>query len=71
VRRHTTTRMTPDEIRARPRRGRRIRGGMEEVMRKVGYQGTLAEFFRYVQESRRSTSRTRRTSCGYPGSRSR
>ena len=51
VRRHTTTRMTPDEIHAIGlAEVARIRGGMEEVMRKVGYQGTLAEFFRYVQE---------------------
>ena len=51
VRRHTTTRMTPDEIHEIGlAEVARIRGGMEEVMRKVGYQGTLAEFFRYVQE---------------------
>ena len=28
----------------------RIRGEMEGVMREVGFKGTLAEFFRYVQE---------------------
>lgn len=28
----------------------RIRAGMEEVMRQVGFQGSLQDFFRYVQE---------------------
>ena len=27
----------------------RIRGGMEEVMREVGFKGTLAEFFEYIR----------------------
>lgn len=51
VRRHTTTRMSPDEIHdIGLAEVARIRTGMEEVMRKVGFKGTLAEFFRYVQE---------------------
>ncbi len=51
VRRHTTTRMAPDEIHAIGlSEVARIRSGMEEVMREVGFKGTLAEFFRYVQE---------------------
>ncbi len=51
VRRHTTTRMTPDEIHGIGlAEVARIRAGMEEVMREVRFKGTLAEFFRYVQE---------------------
>jgi uncharacterized protein (DUF885 family) len=51
VRRHTTTRLTPDEIHAIGlSEVARIRAAMEGVMREVGFQGTLAEFFRYVQE---------------------
>jgi uncharacterized protein (DUF885 family) len=51
VRRHTTTRLTPDEIHAIGlAEVARIRAAMEGVMREVGFQGTLAEFFRYVQE---------------------
>ena len=51
VRRHTTTRMTPDEIHEIGlAEVARIRAGMEEVMREVRFKGTLAEFFRYVQE---------------------
>ena len=51
VRRHTTTRMTPDEIHEIGlAEVARIRAGMEEVMREVRFKGTLSEFFRYVQE---------------------
>jgi uncharacterized protein (DUF885 family) len=51
VRRHTTTRMTPEEIHAVGLADvARIRAGMEEVMRQVGFKGTLAGFFRYVQQ---------------------
>ena len=51
VRRHTTTRMTPDEIhQIGLAEVARIHAGMKDVMREVGYKGTLAEFFRYVQE---------------------
>ncbi len=51
VRRHTTTQLTPDEIHALGlSEVGRIRAGMEGVMRDVGFKGTLAEFFRYVQD---------------------
>ena len=51
VRRHTTTALTPADIHAIGlAEVARIRAGMEEVMREVGFEGTLAEFFRYVQE---------------------
>ena len=51
VRHHTTTGLTPAEIHAIGlAEVARIRAGMEGVMREVGFQGTLAEFFRYVQE---------------------
>jgi uncharacterized protein (DUF885 family) len=43
--------MTPAEIHAIGlAEVARIRAGMEEVMREVGFEGTLAEFFRYVQQ---------------------
>jgi uncharacterized protein (DUF885 family) len=51
VRRQTTTSLTPDEIRAIGlSEVARIRAEMEGVMRDVGFRGSLAEFFRYVQE---------------------
>jgi uncharacterized protein (DUF885 family) len=51
VRRHTTTSLTPADIHAIGlAEVARIRAGMEEVMREIGFEGTLAEFFRYVQE---------------------
>jgi uncharacterized protein (DUF885 family) len=51
VRRHTTTSLAPADIHAIGlAEVARIRAGMEDVMRKVGFEGTLAEFFRYVQE---------------------
>ncbi|MDP9200024.1 MAG: DUF885 family protein, partial [Pseudomonadota bacterium] len=51
VRRHTTTALTPADIHAIGlAEVARIRAGMEGVMREVGFKGTLAEFFRYVQE---------------------
>lgn len=51
VRRHTTTALTPADIHAIGlAEVARIRAGMDVVMRQVGFQGTLAEFFRYVQE---------------------
>jgi len=50
VRRHTTTALSPAEIHAIGlAEVARIRAGMEQVMREVGFKGTLAEFFRYVQ----------------------
>ena len=51
VRRHTTTALTPADIHAIGlAEVARIRAGMEDVMREVGFKGSLAEFFRYVQE---------------------
>lgn len=51
VRRHTTTSLTPEEIHDLGlAEVARIRAGMESVMRQVGFRGTLAEFFRYVQQ---------------------
>jgi uncharacterized protein (DUF885 family) len=51
VRRQTTTSLTPDEIHAIGlSEVARIRAEMEGVMRDVGFRGSLAEFFRYVQE---------------------
>jgi uncharacterized protein (DUF885 family) len=51
VRRHTTTSLAPADIHAIGlAEVARIRAGMEDVMREVGFAGTLAEFFRYVQE---------------------
>lgn len=50
VRRNTTTRMTPGEIHALGlAEVARIRAGMQDVMRQVGFKGTLPEFFAYVQ----------------------
>ncbi len=50
VRRHTTTRMTPGEIHAIGlAEVARIRAGMQDVMRQVGFKGTLPEFFAWVQ----------------------
>jgi uncharacterized protein (DUF885 family) len=51
VRRHTTTALVPADIHAVGlAEVGRIRAGMEDVRREVGFEGTLAEFFRYVQE---------------------
>ncbi len=51
VRHQTTTTMTPAEIHAIGlSEVARIRAGMEGVMREVGFEGTLADFFRYVQQ---------------------
>jgi uncharacterized protein (DUF885 family) len=51
VRHQTTTAMTPAEIHAIGlAEVARIRAGMEQVMREVGFTGTLADFFRYVQQ---------------------
>jgi len=51
VRRQTTSSLTPDEIHAIGlSEVARIRSEMEGVMQDVGFKGTLAEFFRYVQE---------------------
>ena len=51
VRHQTTTAMTPAEIHAIGlAEVARIRAGMEQVMREVGFTGALADFFRYVQE---------------------
>lgn len=50
VRRHTTTRMSPEEIHAIGlAEVARIRAGMQDVMRQVGFKGTLPEFFAWVQ----------------------
>jgi uncharacterized protein (DUF885 family) len=51
VRRHTTTSLAPADIHVIGlAEVARIHAGMEDVMREVGFEGTLAEFFRYVQE---------------------
>jgi len=51
VRRHTTTTLAPADIHTIGlAEVARIRAGMENVMRVVGFRGTLAEFFRYVQD---------------------
>jgi len=51
VRQQTTTTMTPAEIHAIGlAEVARIRAGMEDVMRQVGFTGTLADFFLYVQQ---------------------
>ena len=51
VRHQTTTAMTPAEIHAIGlSEVARIRAGMEDVMRQMGFTGTLADFFRYVQQ---------------------
>jgi uncharacterized protein (DUF885 family) len=51
VQRHTTTSLAPADIHTIGlAEVARIRAGMEDVMREVGFKGTLAEFFRYVQE---------------------
>ena len=51
VRRQTTTSLTPEEIHEIGlSEVARIRDEMEGVMRDVGFRGTLAEFFRHVQE---------------------
>ncbi len=50
VRRQTTTALSPDEIHdIGLAEVARIRGEMEAVMRQVGFRGSLAEFFLYVQ----------------------
>jgi uncharacterized protein (DUF885 family) len=51
VRRHTTTALTPGEIHDLGlAEVARIRGEMEAVMRAVGFRGTLAQFFDWVQQ---------------------
>lgn len=50
VRRHTTTDLTPAEIHALGlREVARIRAEMDQVMRQTGFQGTRAEFFKYLR----------------------
>jgi uncharacterized protein (DUF885 family) len=52
IRFHTTTDMTPDEIFALGQREvARISGEMEAVMARVGFEGTLREFFDHVRTS--------------------
>jgi uncharacterized protein (DUF885 family) len=50
IRYHTTTDLTPDEIfELGEREVARISGEMETVMRQVGFQGSLREFFGHVR----------------------
>ncbi len=51
ARRHTTTSMSAEAIHALGlSEVARIRSGMEQVMREVGFKGDLAAFFQHVQE---------------------
>jgi uncharacterized protein (DUF885 family) len=50
ARKFTTTRLTPREIHDLGlREVKRIRTGMEQIMDKVGFQGTLQEFFKHLR----------------------
>jgi uncharacterized protein (DUF885 family) len=59
VRYHTTTAMTPDEIHALGQSEvARIRAAMEAIIREVGYQGSFAEFQRFLRTDPRFYART-------------
>lgn len=52
VQRITTTRMTPDQIHELGlAEVKRIQGEMSQIMQKVGFQGTLPEFFAFLRDS--------------------
>lgn len=56
----TTTDMTPEEIHQLGlREVARIRGGMEDIKRRVGFQGTLAEFFEHIRTDPKFKVRTK------------
>jgi len=51
VRKHTTTNMTPQEIRDLGlREVKRIRTAMEALLEQIGYHGTLHDFFTYLRD---------------------
>ena len=52
VRKHTTTRLTPDQVHAvGVREIRRIKQELEEIRKEVGFQGTLQEFTAHLRTS--------------------
>jgi uncharacterized protein (DUF885 family) len=54
VRAHTTTKLTPDEVHgAGLREVARIRGEMERVRQKLGFEGTLADLFEHLRTDKR------------------
>lgn len=54
VREHTTTNLTPDEIHQMGlQEVVRIRAEMQQVMEQTGFQGTRAEFFKYLRTDAR------------------
>lgn len=59
ARKFTTTPLTPDEIHALGlSEVKRIRGEMEAIMKRTGFQGSLAEFFQFVRTDPRFYHRT-------------
>jgi len=51
LRRETTTKMTPEEIHQLGlKEVTRIQGEMRQIMKKVGFEGSLSEFFTYLRD---------------------
>jgi prolyl oligopeptidase len=54
ARRHTTTNLTPEEIHEKGlSEVKRIRAEMQAIMERVGFKGTLADFFKFLRTDKR------------------
>lgn len=59
ARKYTTTPLTPEEIHTQGlAEVKRIRGEMEAIMKRTGFQGSLAEFFQFLRTDPRFYART-------------
>ncbi|NTX62044.1 DUF885 domain-containing protein [Myxococcus sp. CA051A] len=59
ARKYTTTALTPEQIHTQGlAEVKRIRGEMEAIMKRTGFQGSLAEFFQFLRTDPRFYART-------------